>query len=117
MSARRCPKVGEQFGARTITAVLGYADRTYCVGWRCSCGAEGVSRLSTIRYRQWCTHAPRETAVTPLRADPIGPLSHDEIAARLGITRSRVGQIEERALRKLARLAKAAGLTAEEVLG
>jgi DNA-directed RNA polymerase sigma subunit (sigma70/sigma32) len=43
-------------------------------------------------------------------ADGIG-LTHGEIARRLGISRTRVHQIEAQALRKMAKRAKLLGLT------
>jgi transcriptional regulator with XRE-family HTH domain len=44
-------------------------------------------------------------------------LSQKEIAARLGVSRTRVGQIEIVAMRKLLKLAQERGLNLEEIAG
>ncbi len=63
-------------------------------------------------------HRTRDVVLGPIAPEDKGvTLTHAEIAARSGISRARVGQIEQQALRKLHRIATREGLTLSDLLG
>ena len=112
------PQVGDQHGERTITEIVevGQSATECVVAWRCSCGMEGKSWLNTLRIANGCKHRVRMSKTTePLPLGVRGPLSLEEIAQLLGVSRERVRQIEEQALRKCAKWFRARGITAGEV--
>lgn len=59
-----------------------------------------------------------KVVLVPVAKEDMGvALTHKQIAARLGISRARVGQLEQQALAKLRRVAEREGLTFADLLG
>ena len=108
--------IGDRFGNRTVTRLLD-PDRSSneSVEWRCACGLQGTSYVFNLRKMRDCTHLNGSVRhrVTKKQSDG---MSHEEIAERMGITRQRVQQIEQVALRKLRAAAIARGIDASSIV-